>query len=70
MTRTAADRAAEAARMVVESEGVYLRTRGDPFFFTSGWASPIFIDIKQLVSRPAAREALVGLVLEQIAESL
>ena len=57
---------AEAARIVVESGTVYTRTGGDPFFFTSGWASPIFIDIKRLISMPAARDTLVAMALARI----
>jgi orotate phosphoribosyltransferase len=65
MTTARAD-AAEAARIVVESGAVYTRTAGDPFFFTSGWASPIFVDIKRLISLPAARDALVAMALRRI----
>lgn len=57
---------AKAARIVVESGAVYTRTNGDPFFFTSGWASPIFIDIKRLISLPAARDTLIGMALDKI----
>ncbi len=57
---------AEAARIVVENGTVYTRTGGDPFFFTSGWASPIFIDIKRLISMPASRDTLVAMALVRI----
>ena len=40
---------AQAAQIVVQSGAVYTRTSGDPFFFASGWASPIFVDIKRLI---------------------
>jgi orotate phosphoribosyltransferase len=64
---SAADqRARAAARIVVLGGAVYVRTSGDPFFFTSGWASPIFIDIKRLISQPAARENLVDGALDRI----
>lgn len=58
--------ATEAARIVVESGAVYTRSTGDPFFFTSGWASPIFVDIKRLISLPPARDALIGMALQRI----
>jgi orotate phosphoribosyltransferase len=61
---------AEAARIVVENGAVYTRTSGDPFFFSSGWASPIFIDIKRLISLPAARDLLVGMALKRLGERL
>lgn len=57
---------ARAARIVVESGAVYTRTSGDPFFFTSGWASPIFIDVKRLISLPEARDTLIAMALSRI----
>lgn len=62
--------AAAAAKIVVDGGVVYTRTSGDPFFFTSGWASPIFIDIKRLISLPPARDRLVTMALEAIEETL
>jgi orotate phosphoribosyltransferase len=62
----ASQHAQTAARIIVQGGAVYVRTSGDPFFFTSGWASPIFIDIKRLISLPAARETLVDAALDRI----
>jgi orotate phosphoribosyltransferase len=62
--------AAKAARLVVDSGAVYIRSSGDPFFFASGWASPIFIDIKRLVSIPQARDILIDMALDTVAQSL
>lgn len=59
--------AAEAARIVVENGAIYTRTSGDPFFYTSGWASPVFIDIKRLIALPGPRARLVELGLARIA---
>lgn len=58
--------AAEAARIVLDAGAVYARAGGDPYFFSSGWASPIFIDIKKLISVPGARDRLMALALERI----
>ena len=52
--------AEEAARIVLDADAVYIRTGSEPFFFSSGWASPIFIDIKRLISLPKARRRLVA----------
>jgi len=68
MTDSRAD-ALEAARIVLQANAVYTRTSGDPFFFSSGWASPVFIDIKRLISFPAARDRLLELALGRIASS-
>ncbi|MGI9521154.1 MAG: orotate phosphoribosyltransferase [Hyphomicrobiaceae bacterium] len=58
--------AMEAAKIVVESGAVYTRTSGDPFFLSSGWASPVFIDIKRLISLADARQRLIELALSKI----
>lgn len=60
--------ARETARIIVENDCLYLRTQGDPFFFSSGWASPVYIDCKRLISMPDARGALVRMALERISE--
>ena len=58
--------ASEAAELLLTERVVYTRTGGDPFFFSSGWASPVFIDIKRLISRPKARARLLDLALSKI----
>ncbi|MDA7947451.1 MAG: orotate phosphoribosyltransferase [Hyphomicrobiaceae bacterium] len=58
--------AREAAELLLQEKVVYTRTGGDPFFFSSGWASPVFIDIKRLISRPESRARLLDLALERI----
>lgn len=60
------DGAREAAQIILESGVVYTRTSGDPFFFSSGWASPVFIDVKRLISFPQYRDRLITLSLERI----
>ena len=58
--------AQEAAEVLLAEEVIYTRTGGDPFFFSSGWASPVFVDIKRLISRPNARARLLALAIEKI----
>lgn len=60
--------ALEAAKIVVDSGAVYIRTSGDPFFFSSGWASPVFIDLKRLISFADERRRLIELALQKIDE--
>ena len=31
----------------------------NPFFFTSGWASPVFIDCRKLISYPGPRQSII-----------
>jgi len=66
----AQSRAEETARIIVECGAFYLRTAGDPFFFTSGWASPLFIDCKKLISFPQARNALIDMSIDFIASEI
>ena len=58
--------AAEAAKIVVEAGALYTRTSGDPFFFSSGWASPVFIDLKRLISFADVRRRLIELSLQKM----
>ena len=55
--------AEEAARIILDNGAVHTRTGGEPFFFSSGWASPVFVDLKRLISYPQARSRLVTLAL-------
>ena len=58
--------AANAARVILDGGAVHVRTDGEPFFFSSGWASPVFIDLKCLISDPDARGRLIELMLDGI----
>ena len=56
-----ADRALIAettARMLLEIKAVHFDA-GKPFIFTSGWASPVYIDCRKLISYPRIRRTLV-----------
>ncbi|MGQ3676688.1 orotate phosphoribosyltransferase [Xanthobacter sp. TB0139] len=50
--------AKQTARMLLEVEAVRFSS-GDPFIFTSGWASPVYIDCRRLISFPRVRQTLV-----------
>ncbi len=63
---TASAAALEAARIVLDAGAVYTRSANDPFFFSSGWASPVFIDLKRLISFSNARSRLLELALQRI----
>jgi len=60
----------ETARIIIESRSLYTRTTGDPFYFSSGWASPVFIDCKKLISYPQSRNDLVRMAVDRIAEAV
>ena len=53
-----AEMARLTARMLLEIEAVHFR-RDEPYKFTSGLASPVYIDCRKLISYPAVRSALM-----------
>src|SRR5256714_1227901 len=46
------------AKMMLEVQAVHF-SEGKPFIFTSGWASPVYIDCRKLISYPRVRSALI-----------
>ena len=63
-----ADRALVAettARMLLEIEAVHFNAE-KPFIFTSGWASPVYIDCRKLISYPRLRRTLVDFACSTI----
>lgn len=68
--KNSAERAAATAEIIIKSRALYTRTEGDSFFFSSGWASPVFIDGKKLISSPHDRAQLVDMAVDSISENL
>ena len=54
-----------AARTFLDVDAVYFAD-DKPFIFTSGWASPVYIDCRKLISFPDARRAMVDLAVSTI----
>jgi orotate phosphoribosyltransferase len=50
--------AEQTAKMFLEVEAVRFMS-DKPFIFTSGWASPVYIDCRRLISFPRVRQALM-----------
>jgi len=46
------------AKMLLEVKAVHF-SQDKPFVFTSGWASPVYIDCRKLISYPRVRSALI-----------
>ena len=59
------DAAEITARILLETESVLFRPE-DPFTFTSGLRSPVYIDCRRLISFPRARKKLMDLAAELI----
>lgn len=51
--------AGTTARMLLEIGAVKFRT-DQPFMFTSGLASPVYIDCRKVISHPRVRETMMG----------
>jgi orotate phosphoribosyltransferase len=48
----------QAAKMFLEIKAVHFYS-DKPFVFTSGWASPVYIDCRKIISYPRLRSALI-----------
>jgi orotate phosphoribosyltransferase len=46
------------AKMMLEVKAVHF-SEGKPFVFTSGWASPVYIDCRKLISYPRVRSTII-----------
>ena len=57
---------AENTAQILLDTGCVLFRPDEPFFFSSGWVSPVFVDVKRLISYPLARNRLVELAVRKI----
>lgn len=55
------------ANILLETEAVNFRPE-EPYTLTAGWASPVYIDCRKLISFPHARRAITLLAREEIEE--
>jgi orotate phosphoribosyltransferase len=53
------------AKMMLEVKAVHF-SEGKPFIFTSGWASPVYIDCRKLISYPRVRSTLIDFATSTI----
>ena len=53
------------AKMLLEVEAVHFNA-AEPFIFTSGWASPVYIDCRKLISFPRVRRTLIDFAIATI----
>lgn len=60
------DFAAATARILIEIKAVLFRP-DDPFIFTSGRASPVYVDCRKIISFPRARARLMEMAVAQLA---
>jgi orotate phosphoribosyltransferase len=57
--------AAITARMILEA-GAVKYSAEQPYFLSSGWASPVYIDCGRLISFPRIRESLMDLAAQTV----
>lgn len=57
--------ARETAKMLIEVEAILFNAE-TPFIFTSGWASPVYTDMRKIISYPRLRTRLVDFAVTTI----
>lgn len=62
---TSSDLAETTAQILLDTGCVLFRPH-EPFVFSSGWASPVYVDVKRLISYPLARNRLIELAVSKI----
>ena len=59
----------EAAKILLDIKAVNFRPN-DPYTLTSGWASPVYIDCRKLISYPRVRQTLMDFSVSIIARNI
>jgi orotate phosphoribosyltransferase len=57
--------AQETAKMLIEVKALLFNAQ-TPFIFTSGWASPVYTDMRKVISYPRLRKALIDFAAASI----
>ena len=70
-SRNARQRAAgqTVAKILLDIKAVNFRPE-EPYKLTAGWASPVYVDCRKLISFPAARQTVTALAKAEIIESV
>ena len=63
------DRKERASELLIEIDAIHFN-QDEPFIFTSGWASPVYIDCRKLISFPRQRREIIQLAAEEIDRSI
>jgi orotate phosphoribosyltransferase len=69
MTVRLTDRRVRASELLLEIGAVHCNIER-PFIFTSGWASPVYVDCRRLISTPRQRREIIQLAAEEIERSI
>ena len=60
-----ADLAALTAKLLIEIKAVHFNA-ATPYKFTSGWASPVYVDCRRIIAFPRARSAIIDFAVQTI----
>jgi orotate phosphoribosyltransferase len=63
------DAALTTARILLEIKAVNIRPE-EPYTFTSGWKSPVYIDCRRIIFFPRARNKICDLAVEKIGRAV
>ena len=61
--------AKQAARMMLEIKALHFNAE-KPFIFTSGWASPVYVDCRKIISFPRLRNTLMDFAAQTIVANI
>ena len=57
--------AAQTAKMLIEVKAILFDAE-KPFTFTSGWASPVYVDMRKIISYPRLRNAILDFAVTTV----
>src|SRR3954454_1914440 len=57
--------AAQTAKMLIEVKAILFDAE-KPFTFTSGWASPVYVDMRKIISYPRLRNAILDFAMTTV----
>jgi orotate phosphoribosyltransferase len=61
--------ATQTAQLLLDIDAVLFNAK-TPFIFTSGWASPVYIDCRKIISFPRARRLVIDFAAETLQDRL
>ena len=64
-TMTTTDIAALTAKLLIEIKAVHFNA-ATPYKFTSGWASPVYVDCRRIIAFPRARSTIIDFAVDTI----
>jgi orotate phosphoribosyltransferase len=59
------ERKSRVSELLFEIEAVHCNLK-EPFIFTSGWASPVYVDCRKIISAPRQRREIIQIAAEEI----